>query len=99
MNLVFSGLKDFSFLQTPPTNRINIKSFLKIQTSQLLKEALTREKVRGGQCFIVQNDIDKMESIKKEINNLLPDFNVSIAHGRLSKKEIKKVMHEFKMVR
>ena len=96
MNLVFSGLKDFSFLQTPPTNRINIKSFLKIQTSQLLKEALTREKVRGGQCFIVQNDIDKMESIKKEINNLLPDFNVSIAHGRLSKKEIKKVMHEFK---
>ena len=96
MNLVFSGLKDFSFLQTPPTNRINIKSFLKIQTSQLLKEALTREKVRGGQCFIVQNDIDKMESIKKEINNLLPDFNVSIAHGRLSKKEIKKVMREFK---
>ena len=96
MNLVFSGLKDFSFLQTPPTNRINIKSFLKIQTSQLLKEALTREKVRGGQCFIVQNDIDKMESIKKEINNLLPDFKVSIAHGRLSKKEIKKVMHGFK---
>ena len=86
MNLVFSGLKDFSFLQTPPTNRINIKSFLKIQTSQLLKEALTREKVRGGKCFIVQNDIDKMESIKKEINNLLHDFNLSISHGRISKK-------------
>ena len=96
MNLVFSGLKDFSFLQTPPTNRINIKSFLKIQTSQLLKEALTREKVRGGQCFIVQNDIEKMEAIKKEINNLLPDFKVSIAHGRLSKKEIRNVMHDFK---
>ena len=96
MNLVFSGLKDFSFLQTPPTNRINIKSFLKIQTSQLLKEALTREKVRGGQCFIVQNDIDKMAAIEKEINNLLPDFKVSIAHGRLSKKEIRNVMHDFK---
>ncbi len=96
MNLVFSGLKDFSFLQTPPSNRINIKSFLKIQTSQLLKEALTREKVRGGQCFIVQNDIDKMAAIEKEINNLLPDFKVSIAHGRLSKKEIRNVMHDFK---
>ena len=96
MNLVFSGLKDFSFLQTPPTNRINIKSFLKIQTSQLIKEALTREKVRGGQCFIVQNDIDKMDNIKKEINNLLPEFKVSIAHGRLSKKELRNVMNNFK---
>ena len=37
MNLVYSGLKDFSFLQTPPSNRLSVKSFLKIQTSQLLK--------------------------------------------------------------
>ena len=41
MNMVFSGLKDFSFLQTPPSNRISIKSFLKIQTNQLIKEALS----------------------------------------------------------
>ena len=61
MNLVFSGLKEFSFLLTPPANRVSIKSFLKVQTSQLLKEALSREKIRGGQCFIVQNDISKMD--------------------------------------
>ena len=95
MNLVFSGLKDFSFLQTPPTNRINIKSFLKIQTSQLLKEALTREKVRGGQCFIVQNDINKMENLKNEINQLLPEFRIGIAHGKLKKADIQKVMSSF----
>ena len=96
MNLVFSGLKDFSFLHTPPSNRISIKSFLKLQTSQLLKEALTREKIRNGQCFIVQNDITKMNSIKKEINKLLPDFKVDFVHGKLPKNEIKKVMSNFK---
>ena len=96
MNLVFSGLKEFSFLQTPPANRVSIKSFLKVQTSQLLKEALSREKIRGGQCFIVQNDISKMEALKKEIDYILPNFNVAIAHGRLSKVEIRKIMNEFK---
>jgi transcription-repair coupling factor (superfamily II helicase) len=96
MNMVFSGLKDFSFLQTAPSNRLSIKSFLKVQTNQLIKEALTREKNRGGQCFIVQNDIDKIQNIKNEINYLLPEFKLGIAHGRLSKKEIKKVMTEFK---
>tara|TARA_B100001175_G_scaffold174360_1_gene148097 strand:+ start:2389 stop:5676 length:3288 start_codon:yes stop_codon:yes gene_type:complete len=96
MNMVFSGLKEFSFLQTPPSNRISIKSFLKIQTNQLLKEALSREKARGGQCFIVQNDIYKIKSIEAEIKILLPDYKVGIAHGRLKKKEINDVMSDFK---
>ena len=90
MNMVYAGLKDFSFIQTPPSNRVNIKSFLKIQSSQLLKEALSREKSRNGQCFILQNDISKMDSLKKEINKLLPDYKVVIAHGKQNKKEITK---------
>ena len=97
MNMVYAGLKDFSFLQTPPANRTNIKSFLKIQTSQLIKEALSREKSRNGQCFILQNDISKMDSIKNEINKILPDFRVGIAHGKLNKNEILKVMTDFQM--
>ena len=96
MNMVFSGLKDFSFLQTSPSNRINIKSFLKINTNQVFKEALIREKSRGGQCFIVQNDIDKIQQTKKEINHMLPNYKLGVAHGRLNKKDIKTVMSDFK---
>ena len=95
MNMVYAGLKDFSFLQTPPSNRLNIKSFLKTHTSQLLKEALVREKSRNGQCFIVQNDINKMENLKNEINQLLPEFRIGIAHGKLKKADIQKVMSSF----
>jgi len=96
MNMVFSGLKDFSFLQTPPLNRISIKSFLKIQTNQLIKEALSREKSRGGQCFIVQNDIDKIKGLETKIKTLLPEYKIGIAHGRLNKKQINDVMSDFK---
>ena len=96
MNLVFSGLKEFSFLQTPPSNRVSIKSFLKLHTSQLMKEALSREKIRNGQCFIVQNDISKMDSLKNEINKILPDFRIASIHGKLPKNIIKKIMNDFK---
>ena len=95
MNFIFSGLKEFSFLHSPPVNRISIKSFLKIHTNQLIKEAITREVSRGGQCFIVQNDISKIESLKNEINKLLPEITIGIAHGQLNKRDISKVMTGF----
>ena len=95
MNFIFSGLKEFSFLHSPPVNRISIKSFLKIHTNQLIKEAITREISRGGQCFIVQNDISKIENLKNEINKLLPEITIGIAHGQLNKTDISKVMTGF----
>ena len=95
MNFIFSGLKEFSFLHTPPSNRLSIKSFLKVETHQLFKEAISREISRGGQCFIVQNNIDKMNSLKNQLNKLLPDIKIDIAHGKLKKDEISNVMRSF----
>ena len=95
MNFIFSGLKEFSFLHTPPSNRVSIKSFLKIETNQLFKEAISREISRSGQCFIVQNNINKMESLKNQISKLLPDINIDIAHGKLKKDQIANVMRDF----
>ena len=96
MSMVFAGLKDFSFINSPPSNRVSVKSFLKVQTKQLIKEALIRERNRNGQCFIVQNNINKMETLKREINQLLPDFKISLGHGKLNKKDISKVMLDFR---
>ena len=95
MNFIFSGLKEFSFLHTPPTNRISIKSFLKVENLQLFKEAISREVSRGGQCFIVQNDISKMEFLKRSISSILPEITIDIAHGKLNKNDISKVMRNF----
>ena len=67
MNFIFAGLKDFSFLHTPPTNRLSIKSFLKVETDNLMIEAIKRENSRDGQCFIIQNDIKKLGILKNHL--------------------------------
>jgi len=95
LNLVYSGLKDFSYLYTPPLNRLSIKTFLNTQNQQIIKNAIDRELSRGGQVFLVQNDISKMEPLKNQIENLVANANIGIAHGKLSKKEITKTMNGF----
>ena len=95
LNLVYSGLKDFSYLYTPPLERISVKTFLNLQNQQIIKNAIDREISRGGQVFIVQNDISKMEQLRNQISNLIPEAIVGIAHGKLSKKLITKTMNGF----
>ena len=95
LNLVYSGLKDFSYLYTPPLERISVKTFLNLQNQQIIKNAIDREISRGGQVFIVQNDISKMEQLRNQISNLIPEANLGIAHGKLSKKLITRTMNGF----
>ncbi|MDC0443250.1 transcription-repair coupling factor [Gammaproteobacteria bacterium] len=95
LNLVYSGLKDFSYLYTPPLERLSVRTFLNTQNQQIIKNAIDRELARGGQVFLVQNDISKMDGLKNQVKNLVPDANIGIAHGKLSKKEITKTMNGF----
>ena len=95
LNLVYSGLKDFSYLYTPPLERLSVKTFLNTQNQQIIKNAIVRELARGGQVFLVQNDISKMEGLKNQITDLVPEANIDIAHGKLTKKGITKTMNGF----
>ena len=97
MNFIFAGLKDFSFLHTPPTNRLSIKSFLKIETDNLMVEAIKRENSRDGQCFVIQNDIRKLDNLRDRLLLLLPNLKIEIAHGQLKKSEITKTMNLFQI--
>jgi transcription-repair coupling factor (superfamily II helicase) len=76
MNFIFAGLKDFSFLHTPPTSRLSIKSFLKVETDNLMVEAIKRENSRDGQCFVIQNDIKKLANKKAEITKTMNLFQI-----------------------
>ena len=95
LNLVYSGLKDFSYLYTPPLDRLSVRTFLNTQNQQIIKNAIDRELARGGQVFLVQNDVSKMEGLKNQIKNLVPEASIDIAHGKLSKKEITNTMNGF----
>ena len=96
MNMAFSGLKDFSFLSTPPPKRLSIKTFLEVSNSTVIKESLTREFNRNGCTFIIENDIQKLDKLKNNLEALVPNQKIDIVHASLNKKLIDKRLNDFR---
>ena len=96
MNMAFSGLKDFSFLSTPPPKRLSIKTFLEVGTNTIIKESLNREFNRNGCSFFVENDIEKMEKLKNKLVELVPNQRIDIVHASLNKKIIDQRLADFR---
>ena len=95
LNNIFSGLKDFSYLYTPPNERISTKTFCYQDDNQILKSAIQREVKRNGQVFFVQNDIDRFDESFSLINSILPDVSIGFAHGKMNKNRINAEMEKF----
>tara|TARA_B100001989_G_scaffold252249_1_gene233672 strand:- start:961 stop:3951 length:2991 start_codon:yes stop_codon:yes gene_type:complete len=96
MNMAFSGLKDFSFLSTPPPQRLSIKTFLEVSNNSIIKESLTREFNRNGCTFVIENDIQKMDKLKNNLEALVPNQKIDIVHASLNKKVIDKRLNDFR---
>ena len=95
LQLAFLGLKEISLIQTPPPRRQSIKSYITKEDSQTIKNALTRELVRGGQVFVVHNRVNDIESYKEFIQKLAPHAKILVAHGQLPEKELEKRIKDF----
>ena len=96
MNMAFSGLKDFSFLSTPPPKRLSIKTFLEVSNNAIIKESLNREFNRDGCSFFIENNVEKMEKLKTNLSKLLPNQEIGIVHASLNKKTIDKRIDAFR---
>ena len=95
LNLAMSGLRDLSIIATPPSRRLSVKTFVQERQTSLIKEALLRELLRGGQVFYLHNDIDKIERSAAEIAELVPEARVIVGHGQMPERELEQVMHSF----
>ena len=93
--MALSGLRDLSIINTPPPNRLPIKTKLIHWDDEMIREALTRELNRGGQVFFVHNRIHNIDQIASRLKQIMPGLSIAIAHGRLNEHELEKVMLEF----
>jgi transcription-repair coupling factor (superfamily II helicase) len=93
--LSLSGLREISLIQTPPTGRLPIKTFVLPFSEKVIKEAIEKEIKRGGQVYYLHNRIENINSVKNFLGDLLPNVKFGIAHGRLNEKELVKVMEDF----
>jgi transcription-repair coupling factor (superfamily II helicase) len=93
--MALSSLKSISLIQTPPSGRLPIKTFILPFSKKTIKEAIEKEIKRGGQVYYLHNRIETIRSIKNFLENLLPNVKFGIAHGRLKEKELMKIMEDF----
>lgn len=90
------GAKEISVINTPPQDRLPIKSLIAERDLQLIKNALMRELSRDGQAFFIHNRVESIFRISDEIQRMLPESRVVTGHGQMSADELDTVFHAFK---
>ena len=95
LNMAFSGMRDLSIIATPPARRLAVKTFVQEQTSDSIKEAILRELLRGGQVYILHNEVDSIERAAQSIRELVPEARVAVAHGQMRERELEQIMQQF----
>jgi transcription-repair coupling factor (superfamily II helicase) len=95
LNMSMAGLRDLSIIATPPAKRLSIKTFVRDHDKALIKEAILRETLRGGQVYFLHNDVSTIERCKTELSELLPDVKFGIGHGQMRERDLEQVMGDF----
>jgi len=95
LNMAMSGIRDLSIIATPPARRLSVKTFVRESTPRLIKEAIQRELLRGGQVFFLHNEVRTIEKAAEDLRVLLPDAKICVGHGQLRESQLEKVMSDF----
>lgn len=95
LNMSMSGLRDLSIIATPPARRLSIKTFVRAKEDALIKEAILRELLRGGQVYYLHNEVSTIENAKDDLQALLPEARIGIGHGQMRERELERVMTDF----
>ena len=93
MSLV--GVRDMSVMETPPEERLPIKTYVTEYDDRLVREAILRELERNGQVFFVHNRVQSIAYVAAKLRALVPEARLAIAHGQMAEGELEKVMADF----
>ena len=95
LHMALSGIRDISIIETPPEERLSVKTTVTRLHDSLIRDAINRELERDGQVFFVHNRIGDIYRTGQHIARVAPDAKVAVAHGQMPEKELEKIMHSF----
>jgi transcription-repair coupling factor (superfamily II helicase) len=95
LQLALTGVRDLSLITTPPVDRLAVRTFIMPFDSLVIREAIARERFRGGQIFCVVPRIEDLDPMAARLREIVPDAKCAMAHGRLAPTELERVMTEF----
>ncbi len=95
LQLSLTGVKQLSIIATPPVDRLAARTFVMPFDGVMIKEAIYREKYRGGQVFFVCPRVSDIFGVEKTLCELVPDIRIAVAHGQMPVKQLENVMNDF----
>ncbi|GAB1620298.1 transcription-repair coupling factor [Agarivorans albus] len=95
LNMAMSGMRDLSIIATPPAKRLAVKTFVRQHDAALIKEAISREVMRGGQVYFLHNKVETIERVAQELKEWLPQARITVAHGQMRERELERIMGDF----
>ncbi|MBR6894587.1 MAG: transcription-repair coupling factor [Lactococcus sp.] len=95
LHMSMMGIRDLSVIETPPTNRYPVQTYVMETNFGVLRDAVLREISRGGQVFYVYNRVDTIEQKVSQISELIPEARVSYIHGQMSEIQLENTLLEF----
>ena len=95
LQMAVTGIRELSLMTTPPVERLPVHTWVAPYDTLTIKEALIRERDRGGQSFFVCPRVSDISDMHHKLKELLPDFKIAVAHGQLLPKNLEKVMVDF----
>ena len=95
LQLALTGVREMSLIATPPVDRLAVRTFISPFDSVVVREAIQRERFRGGQVFCVVPRIEDLGRMAERLREIVPEAKMIEAHGRLAPTELERVMTEF----
>ncbi len=95
LNMSMMGVRDLSVIETPPSNRYPIQTYVIEQNAGTIREAIEREMARGGQVFYLHNRVEDIEKTVEQISELVPEARVAYIHGQMSENQLEDILYDF----
>jgi transcription-repair coupling factor (superfamily II helicase) len=95
LQLSLTGLRDLSVIETPPVDRLAVRTYVTRYDDDVIRDAVRRELARAGQVFFVHNQVENIELMARHVRTLVPDATVAVAHGQMPERELERVMGRF----
>ncbi|NRF61505.1 transcription-repair coupling factor [Vibrio coralliilyticus] len=95
LNMAMSGMRDLSIIATPPARRLAIKTFVRQRDDAVVREAVLREIMRGGQIYFLHNQVETIEKVAADLEKLIPEARITVAHGQMRERELERIMNDF----
>ena len=95
LQMALTGIRDLSVIESPPVDRLAIRTYVTKADDHVIREAILRELRRGGQVFFVHNRVETIDRQALHLKELVPEATIVVGHGQMGERQLEQVMDDF----